>query len=383
MTDKSIPDRFDDLAFSIDTLHAHCATQTRPDTCPSAEKIESNVPIYSGESLTRSLAASRNQLKYEFGSVLRSGPGILVIRSMYEDRSVVDRCTGLFREIVEDERRAGRAKGDHFGNNERIWNASQKICLRDPGLFAEYFGNSILALISESWLGPNYQITAQMNNVLPGSPAQSVHRDYHLGFQTDETIAAFPPHAQIASQFLTLQGAVAHTRMPVASGPTRLLPYSHHVQAGYQTFRTPEVQAYFDDHHIQLPLEVGDAMFFSPAILHAAGENQTGEHRIANLLQISSAFGRTMESVDADAMLAAVYPILLEQQNDLTEREVRDTIAAAGDGYAFPTNLDRDPPTDGNAPATAQDLALKALKEKWAPDRLTQALAARRERQKA
>ena len=58
-------------------------------------------------------------------------------------------------------------------------------------------------------------------------------------------------------------------------------------------------QAYFDAHHVQLPLQKGDAVFFNPALMHAAGHNRSADvRRMANLLQVSSAFGRAMESVD-------------------------------------------------------------------------------------
>ena len=47
--------------------------------------------------------------------------------------------------------------GDHFakpGANDRIWNALEKLCLRDPAVFAAYYGNAVIALVSEAWLGP-------------------------------------------------------------------------------------------------------------------------------------------------------------------------------------------------------------------------------------
>jgi len=50
-----------------------------------------------------------------------------------------------------------------------------------------------------------------------------------------------------------------------------------------------------------MPLEKGDAVFFNPALLHAAGSNHaTDIRRMANLQQISSAFGRPMETVDRE-----------------------------------------------------------------------------------
>ena len=40
--------------------------------------------------------------------------------------------------------------------------------------------------------GPAYQMTSQVNVVRPGGVAQDPHRDYHLGFLSDEVAAALP-----------------------------------------------------------------------------------------------------------------------------------------------------------------------------------------------
>ena len=40
-------------------------------------------------------------------------------------------------------------------------------------VFAAYYGNAVIALVSEAWLGPSYQITSQLNVVNPGGAAQS------------------------------------------------------------------------------------------------------------------------------------------------------------------------------------------------------------------
>ena len=186
----------------------------------------------------------------------------------------------------------------------------EKLCLRDPATFAAYYGNDIIALISEAWLGPAYQLTSQVNNVRPGGASQSAHRDYHLGFQTASVIERYPVHVHRISPVLTLQGAVAHCDMPVESGPTLYLPYSQTYLPGYLAMNRPEFQAYFTEHHVQLPLRKGDAAFFNPALFHAAGTNRSADiQRMANLLQVSSAYGRAMESVDRTRMSAALYPV--------------------------------------------------------------------------
>ena len=168
-----------------------------------------------------------------------------------------------------------------------------------------------IALISEAWLGPAYQVTSQVNCVNPGGAAQSPHRDYHLGFQPPRVIERYPAHVHRLSPCLTLQGAVAHCDMPLESGPTLYLPFSQTYEPGYLATGRPEFRAYFDEHHVQLPLRKGDAVFFNPALFHAAGHNRSRDiRRMANLLQVSSAYGRAMESVDRTRMSRALYPAL-------------------------------------------------------------------------
>ncbi len=201
----------------------------------------------------------------------------------------------------------------------------------------------MLGLICQAWLGPAWRMTAQVNQVRPGGEAQQPHRDYHLGFQQGEFVAEFPIPAQILSQYLTLQGAVAHSDMPLASGPTRLLPFSHQYELGYMAYRQPEFVDYFNQHYVQLPLQKGDGLFFNPALFHAAGNNTTTDHvRTANLLQISSAFGVPMEDVNHELVLKKIYPQL--QDGQYRAGDFQALIAVAARGYSFPTNLDTDPP---------------------------------------
>ena len=77
------------------------------------------------------------------------------------------------------------------------------------------------------------------------------------------------------------------------------LPYSHQYAPGYLAWRLPEFSAVFAERYVQLPLAKGDAAFFNPALFHGAGTNVSADvQRMANLLQVSSAFGRAMETVD-------------------------------------------------------------------------------------
>lgn len=171
---------------------------------------------------------------------------------------------------------------------------------------------------------------------------------------------------QVASQCLTLQGAVAHVDVPVESGPTRLLPFSQTFAEGYMAYRLPEFNEYFLDKYVALPLEQGDGLFFNPALFHAAGTNQSEDiHRLANLLQISSAFGKPMESIDAKPLVEAVWDELLDLFREAgSTAEVKAFVEAVGEGYAFPTNLDRNPPrNDSMAPKSEQDVIWECLQK--------------------
>ncbi|MET7474028.1 phytanoyl-CoA dioxygenase family protein [Streptomyces sp. NPDC005648] len=332
---------------------------------PHALAVERNVLVYDAE---RVLAARRREVQEELVRALTEGPGVVVFRGAFPDHAVVDRATEVFDSLIREQYAAGTTAGDHFakpGANERVWNALEKAALYDPAAFADYYANPVLALVCEAWLGPGYQVTSQVNVVNPGGLAQTAHRDYHLGFLSDEAASAYPAHVHRLSPVLTLQGAVAHCDMPVESGPTLYLPFSQSYEPGYLAWRRPEFQAYFKEHHVQLPLAKGDAAFFNPALFHAAGTNRTPDvRRMANLLQVSSAFGRAMETVDREAVANAVYPVLLRRKAEGAAPEwLENVIAASAEGYPFPTNLDSDPPVDGLAPPSQADLVREALAE--------------------
>jgi ectoine hydroxylase-related dioxygenase (phytanoyl-CoA dioxygenase family) len=115
-------------------------------------------------------------------------------------------------------------------------------------------------------------------------------------------------------------------------------------------------------------------------VFHAAGANQTSDfQRINNLLQVSSAFGRTMETMNTKLTSLVAYPFLL-QIDDARTRE--NVIAAACEGYAFPTNLDHDVPIGGLAPSSEADTVRTAVSERWPIERLRAALEAHAQRRR-
>lgn len=377
-TDNNMRQRLDRVwlsedACDIEAFRAEVERQTNLADYPHALACDKNVLIYDSASLFAACATTerRRAALAEICEALATGPGVAVFKRAYPDTAVIDAASGIFDAIIDEQHRTNSGGGDHFakpGANDRIWNSLEKHCLKSPENFAAYYANAIIALVSEAWLGPNYQMTAQVNRVNPGGASQSAHRDYHLGFQTSAIIEQYPAHVHRLSPVLTLQGAVAHCDMPLESGPTLFLPYSQTYVPGYLALKRPEFRAYFDQHHVQLPLEKGDVVFFNPALFHAAGSNRSVDiKRVANLLQVSSAFGRAMETVDRVKMSAALYPALtaLTASGTLSASEAANAIASCAEGYSFPTNLDRDPPLGGLAPKTQAQLMHEALAGKW------------------
>ena len=340
---------------------------------PCAASIEKNVPIYDCNSLRQLIKTDedRKAVMAEWAEVFLSGPGIVVLKGATTDMQALDMMSADFNAIIAEQHAQGKSAGDHFakpGANDRIWNALEKLALRDPACFARYYANDMIAMVSQSWLGLCYQITSQVNVVNPGGEAQSVHRDYHMGFQTSAQIAQFPAHAHLLSPALTLQGAVAHCDMPVETGPTLYLPFSQNFAPGYFAWRKPEFKEFFNANYVQLPLGKGDMAFFNPALFHAAGTNRTKDvRRMANLLQVSSAYGRAMEAMDRARMSVSLYPVLQDMKDagSLDAAGITNAIAASAEGYSFPTNLDLDPPIGGLAPESQAALMQRALNEGW------------------
>ena len=363
---------------SLADFRALVETEATRQQYPLAADIIRNVPIYGGAKIRQAAgdAAAGRALMGEWHEVFLDGPGVVVLRNAYDDAALVDGVSDVLRAIIADERAANAGKGDHFakaGANARVWNSHEKLCMRAPELFARYAANDALAMASRSWLGPLYQITAQVNLVYPGGAAQTPHRDYHMGFQQEHQLREYPTTVHRLSAALTLQGAVAHCDMPVETGPTKILPYSQAYLPGYFATHRPEFRDYFEEHFVQLPLMKGDAMFFNPALFHAAGTNLTAStERLANLFQIGWGYGRSIEIVDRARMTRHLYPAMLAMQRAgrLSAREMENLIAATAEGYPFPCNLDIDSPLSGMAPPSQQDILRQALKEGWDAGRL-------------
>ncbi|TIA91021.1 hypothetical protein E3P81_02253 [Wallemia ichthyophaga] len=338
---------------------------------PRARDVIKSVPIYYKEDIP---LVDASGIMNEWHTILKDGPGVFVVKNLSDNLDTLDRAQVAANTIIDREKLEYPARGDHFaagGKNERIWNFFQKHAHQDPEGFVDYYSNPVLNLICEAWLGPAYALTSQLNIVLPSGAAQEPHRDFPLGFQSSEQTARYPAITQIATQLLTLQGAIAHCDMPLESGPTLLLPFSQKYDAGYSHYRNKELVEYFKAHAIAIPMSKGDSIFFNPGLHHAAGANVTSGsdsvRRSANLLQISSAFGKPMESVNRTAVVLNVWDDLKRMHAECGFSDSLDAlICIAGEGYSLPTNLDLDPPPPhAHCPPSHQDVIRRGLREGW------------------
>jgi len=356
-------------ACELNDFKAITGRTVEPTDIPHSMGAPKNVPVYDMIALGAMLGSTdqRRVLMAEWAEILRSGAGVFVLKSACTDHVAIDAATRVFNDIIAAEKAGSGGGADHFaaaGTNDRIWNSLQKLCEAAPEVFANYHASTAIDAACEAWLGPNYQMTAQVNLVHPGGQPQQAHRDYHLGFQTAEISATYPAHVHDLSPLMTLQGGIAHGDITVEAGPTKLLPFSQTYRPGYAAWRRDDFRAHFEEAYVQMPLSKGDAIFFSPALFHAAGANTTQDvHRMVNLLQISSPFGRAMETIDRTGMCKTLFPILLRawQTGEINERTLDATLSATAEGYSFPTNLDSDPPVGGLAPLTQKEAMKQAV----------------------
>ncbi len=385
--------------FDLDAFAALLDEPTDPSRVPAADEIIDRLPVYDGAVIDSLLGGWSHDpvdapvdpmmirdLMAEWAWALGSGPGALVVRGAVRDLELLDRVSAVFASIIESERDLDGAHGDHFataGANDRIWNSHEKLCLADPDLFMRYGSTPAIAFAGRAWLGPHYQITTQVNVVNPGADAQRPHRDYHLGFYTPDETLEFPVHVHEMSAMLTLQGAIAHDDIPLEMGPTKILPNSQRFTAGFAISERARFSEIFEQRCVQVPLAKGDALFFNPAVLHAAGENRTTDRpRMANLMQLCSAFTRALEHRDTDAMCRAVYPRLRAaiDAGEVGRGAIARVVAATAEGYAFPTSLDTDPSLKGLAPDSQAKIMALALAEEWDTERFGAALDERNRR---
>ena len=149
---------FDETSISLEAFIADMKSAQAQMSCPLADDVQKNVPIYNASKIHSLIndQSSLDRYMNEWTDVLLDGPGIVVFRGAFADTSVVDRTTDVLNELIAEEKRRMGERGDHFGRvgqNARLWNAHEKLCIAAPEVFVRYNAIDIVDLISRAWLG--------------------------------------------------------------------------------------------------------------------------------------------------------------------------------------------------------------------------------------
>ncbi|KPI19004.1 hypothetical protein OK074_1468 [Actinobacteria bacterium OK074] len=116
---------------------------------PHADAVEQGVLFYDSDRLRAAADHELPDIQAELMHAWADGPGVVVFRRASPDPAVLDRATAVVEEVIAEQRASGAAAGDHFakpGAGDRVGNALEETALKDPGPFADYYANEILAL---------------------------------------------------------------------------------------------------------------------------------------------------------------------------------------------------------------------------------------------
>ncbi len=269
---------------------------TSIDEYPWATQLVDEVLFYSAAALAPTMAdaAGRRVLEEEIARALSIGPGVVVFTDSFDDVDLIDVVSAEFDDLIEESR--SLVNSTERPHSDRVPHALDRLVERNPTASAQYYANDVVALAAHAWLGPGYQMSSLVNVVNPGAPASQLHPSDELALLPAEVAETFPVHSRRLSSELSLRGVVAHTDMPVESGPPTVLPHSHKVPDGHVVWRQPDFEAFASSRAAQIALFKGDIMFVNPAVLHGAGANTTRTvRRMANVLTITSALGRPID----------------------------------------------------------------------------------------
>ena len=172
--------------------------QTRLEDYPHASRVEQQVLVYdstavrpgwpTGRGAARSRPRSRGRSRAARAS--SSSPGL----------RRRERARPHDRGLQPDDRRPAQPR--RRGRRPLRQAGSQRPGLERPREAGGHRPRGLRRLLrqrrgagSHRLAGPG-QVTSQVNVVNPGGEGQTVHRDYHLGFQSDEVCADYPAHVR-------------------------------------------------------------------------------------------------------------------------------------------------------------------------------------------
>ena len=262
--------------------------------------------LFYGETLADDVATAegRRAVQAELAHALMDGPGIVVFTRRLRP-AVVDRATAVITALIEEQKARGVADRRPLRQARQ-----QRPAVERAGEARRRRPRGLRRLLRQRRRQPRLGRLAR-----PELPDRLRPERGQPGRHGADRAPRLPPRLHGPRPRRAVPGARAppvagadaagrgRARATCRSRPGRRCTCRTRRSTSRATWRSalPEFQEYFDAHYVQLPLEKGDAVFFNPALLHGAGTNRTTDvKRMANLLQVSSAFGRAMGTVDTE-----------------------------------------------------------------------------------
>ncbi len=250
--------------------------------------------------------------------MLLEGPGVVMVEHAFRAFGRGP-ATRVFRTLLDEERATGKDRGDYFakpGTNERLWDSLGKLAFRDPEVFVDYFANDMVALVSVAT-----RLGSATRSPRRSTWSTRVARPRRC---TETIIWVLHPTSAPSLSLRTSTNSLRYSHLPGRRSALRharrewaypVRPLLPEVPARLPGVAFATVLRSWKRTYVQPPLAKGDAMvFFNPALFHGAGQTGRLPTWMYNLLQISSTFGRAMESVDRDGITNAVFPALLQRK---------------------------------------------------------------------
>lgn len=98
---------------SVEDFNIFCQQQVNKQDYPLVSEVAEEVLIYDHDVLAQAAATNKHAVLSELHQGLSYGPGVLVVRGLYQDMDVIDRASAVFETIMADESRT-RVQADHF-----------------------------------------------------------------------------------------------------------------------------------------------------------------------------------------------------------------------------------------------------------------------------
>ena len=298
-------------------------------------------------------------MQAELVRALTDGPGIVVFKQRLRRPGRGRPRDGGVPGSIDAEKAAGAAGGRPLRQARRQrpgLGCAGQAGRRRPEVFADYYANDVLALVSEAWLGPDYQVTSQVNVVNPGGQAQVAHRDYHLGFMDARSRGPLPgpgPPAlarrspcRARSRTATCPSRPARRSTCPTRSSTSPATSPSTSRSSRSTSRSTTSSCRW---RRATPRSSTPPCSTAPARTVSTDVTPDGQPA-AGVLRVRPRHGDRRPGRDVPGRV----PGAAGEEGGRRVRQATWTTSSppSAEGYAFPTNLDRDQPIDGLAPQT-------------------------------